>query len=209
MSTATKTKPSIVRMPGEELDSSVATAPEVDSDIQIGVGRAKKEGPTTDDFPLEQPSDIVFPINDPFVRPTHEIKKSLEQIQKEYNDDLAFAEEPVGIYILPSQLEHGSPVAECWIDGKGAEIWDPMVGRWLATGIIPRGQNVVTKRKYVEVLMRSLTDGKVTEVIETPGQDPKNFLRTRHVHNFPIQITRDDNKVRGRQWFRDLSQHSL
>lgn len=197
MSIVTDEKPtkkkSVVRMPDEE------TQP----DIPVGVGRAKREGLSTDEVPIEQKDDYYFALNDPFVHPGHEILKSPEQTAKEYEEDLAFANDVIEIYIAPSTEKFGAKTAPCWVNGKGIEIYDRQVGRWFEVGEIPRGMNVITRRKYVEVLLGSKTDAKDTQVIEHPGADPENVLRTHTYMNYPIQIIRDDNKKRGPQWFMD------
>lgn len=195
MSAATMKPPKktpIVRMPGESYEDAPA--------IEVGVGRAKREGITTDDVPVQQKDDFSFPLHDPFQHPGHEIIKSPEQLQKEYADALAFADEPIGIYILPSNEKYGSKTVPCWVRGKGIELWDQRVGRWYEVGEAPRGQEFITKRKYVEVLLRSKTDAKTTQVIEHPGQEPENKLITDTACNYPIQVWKDPNP-KGREWF--------
>lgn len=186
---ATK-KQSIVRMPGDDTE-------EVET-IHVGVGRAKKEGPTTDDYPIEQKADFEFPLNEAFERPGAEILKSPEQLEKEYADALAFGNDPIKVFILPSQHEFGSPYAECWVNGEGMELWDTQVKRWYKVGVVPRGQEIITKRKYVEVLLRSKTDAKQT-VIENRHTDPENFLKTITVPSYPLQVTHDPSP-KGREW---------
>lgn len=163
-------------------------------------GKAKKEGLSTEDVKPEQLSDVEFPLNSPFERPAADVVIAPEVLLKEYADALAFAEEPVEIMVQPSTEKFGARFVECWVNGKGIEMYDKRTGQWYPNGSIPRGEPVITKRKYVEILLRSKTTDIRTNVIEHPGEDPtNNMLRTTHA-NYPIQIIRDDNP-KGREWF--------
>lgn len=163
-------------------------------------GRAKREGLSTDDVKPESLSGVEFPLNSPFERPEADIVIAPEVLQKEYADALAFAEEPVEIMVQPSSEKFGAKFVECWVQGKGIEIYDTRTGQWYPNGSIPRGVPVITKRKYVEILLRSKTTDIRTNVVENPGEDPtNNMFRSTHA-NFPVQIIRDDNP-KGREWF--------
>lgn len=166
--------------------------------------KAKPEGITTDDVKVEQKSDYTFPMHDPFVRPNGGIQVAdPEVLKKDYADSLAFNEEPVEVMVLPSTEKFGAKTVECWVNGVGIEIWDRQFG-WYPSGSIRRGEPVITKRKYIEVLLRSKTDDYKTNVIERRGEEPENKLVTATSYNYPLQIIRDDNP-KGREWFRRLA----
>lgn len=168
-------------------------------------GKATKEGPSTDDVKIEQASAVNFPLHDAFRRPESEILIAPEVLAKDYADALAFAEEPVEIMVQPSSEKFGAKTAECWVNGKGIEIYDRMTGQWYPAGSIQRGEAVITKRKYVEILLRSKTTDIRTSVIEHPGDDPENKMIPSSHANYPIQIIRDDNKKLGGEWFRRMA----
>ena len=203
VATKSPKKQSIVRMPGDP-DEEPGQSESVDTpSMAAGVGRAKREDPNTDYVDVQQKDDFSFPLNSPFEHPGHEIIKSPEQLQKEYTEALAFADEAIGIYILPSTEKYGAKTVPCWVGGKGIELWDQKVGRWYEAGEAPRGMQIITKRKYVEVLLKSKTDAKTTQVIEHPGADPENILRTDTACNYPIQVWKDPNP-KGREWFNQM-----
>jgi hypothetical protein len=164
-------------------------------------GKAKKEGLSNEDVTPEQPSDVKFPLHSAFVRPAAEEIVAPETLQKEYAEALAFADEPVEILIQPSSEKFGAKTVECWVNGKGIEVFDTRTGKWFPVGSVPRGVPVITKRKYVEVLLRSKTTDVRTNVVEHPGEDPDNHMVRSSHSNYPVQIIRDDNKKFGREWF--------
>lgn len=92
--------------------------------------------------------------------PDHEDTQVLlpgAHMDREYLDALAFNEEPVMIRIEPGQDENAAMTVDCWVQGKGAEVFDTRTSRWLELNCLPVGIVVTTRRKYVEVLARSKT----------------------------------------------------
>lgn len=172
-------------------------------EIHVGKGKAKKEGISTDDVKIQQKDDFAFALDDPFVHPGGEIILTPEELIKDHADKLAFADEPIEIYVLPSSEKFGAKSVDCWVNGKGIEYFDRKERRWVEASSIPRGMNVVTRRKYVENLLRSKTDDYKTLVIEHPSADPENYLHPATSQNFPLQIVRDDNP-KGQEWFRQM-----
>lgn len=156
---------------------------------------------STEDVKIEQASSVKMPLHDAFQRPVAEALPSPEVLQKEYLDALAFAEEPVEIMVQPSSEKFGAKTVECWVQGVGIEVFDQHTGQWYAAGSIPRGTPVITKRKYVEILLRSKTTDIRTTVTEHPGEDPENRVVPTTHSNYPISILRDDNKKYGAEWF--------
>lgn len=121
------------------------------------------------------------------------------------NDDLAklaFAEEPMTILIHRSG-EKFAPRSTDYIgvNGKGAEML--FKNGWVPIGYLPRGQSVITKRKYVEVLAKSKTDHVTTSVIERDGEDPQNYVERATVTMTTFSVLKDDNP-KGAEWLAQL-----
>lgn len=168
------------------------------------MGRPKKEI-HSDSFEVPQRSAIEMPpINESIERTPDIIVVQEEVSKKKYADDLAFAEEPVCIRISPQAGDYAPKVIDCWVNGKGAEMYQN--GKWIEYGAFPVGVTLVTKRKYVEVLARSKKDSVKTRVVEHPGEDPVNKVEffTSLVASFSII---EDRNPKGREWARQLLSH--
>ena len=71
----------------------------------------------------------------------------------DYAEALAFEEDPVTIRIEPGHEENAPEHHLVQVNGKGAEVL--INGQWLAFGYLPVGQQIVVKRKYLGVMLRS------------------------------------------------------
>ena len=49
-------------------------------------------------------------------------------LEKDYADQLKMAEDPVTIIIHPSQEKNPPQVVDCWVNGRGAEVF--VNGKW-------------------------------------------------------------------------------
>ncbi len=203
MSTAT-TEPPIVRREDSDAKPSPrrshARKPAPAPKIVVGQGRAKREPISTDDVDVEQKSAFEFSLEDAFEHPGGEIIIPPEVLKADYEEAIKFSREPVEIYIQPSPEKFGAKTVPCWVNGKGIELFDKVSRRWYETGEIPRGMDIITRRMYVEVLLRSKTDAYVTEIIRQPGEEPVNKLVPGTAVNYPIQIVQDVSP-HARQWF--------
>jgi len=165
--------------------------------INNPVTRRRQREVSTDDLEVGQPQQIDWDAarleHDNVIEPV-----SAEVLHKEYMEALAFDREPVEIVIGRSTEKHAPLTVDCWVNGKGAEVFQN--GKWVEYGWLPMGINVVTRRMYVEVLARS----KVTTV-RTPDKDDDISvqLANKPVRNTMMKtnfsIVRDDNP-KGRQW---------
>lgn len=151
----------------------------------------------SEDFPLGQKGDIDL---------DGEIKhgESIEQVsfdinrQKEHMAKLAFNEEPVTIIIEEnSRSDNPETHVPVSVQGKEAEIFTN--GQWVSIGWLPVNQALTTKRKYVEVLLRSKSDAIRTMHDDANIERPRNTVRRSTSSNYPVTILEDNNPL-GREW---------
>lgn len=123
-----------------------------------------------------------------------------EMVSKDYLAQLAFMEEPVTVSISDnSGTKHPATHVPCFVNGKGAEIL--LNGKWVEfkNGYIPIGPQLVMKRKYVEILVRSRSDLIETDADDANVEHPENRIIRRNRDNYPLSIIHDANP-RGHQW---------
>ena len=121
--------------------------------------------------------------------------------QDDYVDALAFNEEPVTIRLEPSAEKFASPWVPCWVNGKGAEVL--MGNKWVEFGYLPVSKQLTTKRKYVEVLLRSKRDSVQTNVIERDNEDPRNIVE-RSTSSTALFSIIEDRNPKGAEWATEL-----
>ena len=118
--------------------------------------------------------------------------------QGDFLAQLAFMEEPVTVCI---EENSGNDFPEThvpvYVNGKGAEVL--LDGRWTEFGWLPIGPQLVTKRKYVEVLARSRSTTIKTVVEDATVPMPRNEVSRKNRANYPLTILHDANP-RGRDW---------
>lgn len=127
-----------------------------------------------------------------------------EVLNKDYADALAFAEEPVTIMIEPPDQDNPPRVFDLWVQGRGAEVVDPLTGEWMTLGVLPIGVKVTTKRKYVEVLARSSVEVVRTQETNSrpaPGEDGWAIQRNRK-RKAVFSVL--DDTAKGREWLRQI-----
>lgn len=129
-----------------------------------------------------------------------EVVVAPEDVNKDYMEALAFAEEPVEIRVSRSGQKNAPHCIDVWCNGKGAEVL--MNGKWVETRAIPVGIPVITKRKYVEILARSKTDTIDTQV-EKREDTEINAVHRNTSANAPLSIIHDANP-KGVEWFTNL-----
>lgn len=155
----------------------------------------------TEDTPLTQKADID--LDGEIVH-----GESLVQVapditnDKAYQAALAFMEEPVTIVIEEnSRSDFPETHVAVQVNGKGAEVWQN--GQWLPIGWLPIGVELTTKRKYVEVLVRSKSDSIKTLHDDATVEKPRNTVRRSTSANYPMSILEDKNPL-GREWLSRL-----
>lgn len=167
--------------------------------VNTPVRRARAETSNAD-FPLGQKAPIILPDEGPIDR-TQVITSLEDRLTDSYAEALKFAEEPVEILIYPSQQKNAPPVVDCWVNGKGAEVF--VGGRWHEFNCLPVNKAVVTKRKYVEVLARSKVDTINTDVEDATVENPANRIN-RVTSSSAVFTVIGDTNPKGREWLRNL-----
>lgn len=156
----------------------------------------------TDDIPQMQPPPVSLALGKELQR-----GESIEVLDKpltdEYTQALQFAEEPVTIRIEPGQEKNAPTVIDCWVNGKGAEVLDSVTGKWMEINCLPIGGEIVTKRKYVEVLARAKYDSINTVAGSTRDENPENRIQRSTSRRATFSVLRDDNPL-GREWLNRL-----
>lgn len=152
----------------------------------------------TADIPQQQPGDISLAFGKPLER--GEVIEPLDApLHSEHTQALLMAEEPVTIQIEPSQEENAPRVVDCWVNGKGAEVLDPITGKWMELNCIPIGGPVTTKRKYVEVLARAKFDNIQTKTGDMTQEAPENRIVRNTGRKAVFSVLHDPNP-KGREW---------
>lgn len=170
----------------------------------------------SDDIKIEQKPDIT----DDASQRMPEMVKAGENVLKnvEYLDELKFNEEPVTIRLEPNAERNAPGAFPVWNNGKGCEVLLDRAGRfaahasdggrWYEMAYIPVGQVIVTKRKYVEIIVRAKIDTLHTEVREPESETPNNIIKrfTSAVHSFSII---EDRNPKGVAWLSELRRRNM
>lgn len=120
-----------------------------------------------------------------------EIVLAPEVLQADYNEALAFAEEPITIRVERTGEKNAPRAIDLWCNGKGAEVL--INGRWVALGVFPVGIVVTTKRKYAEILARSKLDNVETDSGSTMDAVDKNDIIRNTSARAPFTVIQDKN----------------
>lgn len=137
------------------------------------------------------------------------LAEGLADDDETYAAELAFLEEPLKIMIMVPTMpgdKHPPRTVQCWVNGKGAEQLTN--GKWMQCGWLPLGVPVVTRRKYVEVLLRSKTDMIHTEVIhqgEGVSASEQNIARRLTSGKYTLSVLADQSP-RAHEWLSTLAQ---
>lgn len=165
---------------------------------------ARKRELHTADMPIRQHSSITMPdLDQAFERDSDVEIFTEKQLQQHRAEALAFNEEPMMIRIEPSSEKNAPKCVDCWVNGKGAEVFDVQDNRWYAYGALPVGRVIITRRKYVEVLARSKKDDVSTEVIGPETEKPENKVH-RHTSQRAVFTVIDDRNPKGAEWLSRL-----
>ena len=112
--------------------------------------------------------------------------------------ELKFMEDPVTIMIQAAPEKYAAKVVDCWVNGRGAEIFDEGSQKWMVCGWLPIGQPVTTRRKYVEVLARAKPETVTTEIKKYEDREDNRAHRSAF-SKYPFSVLRDSNP-RGSAW---------
>lgn len=163
------------------------------------VTRKYKRSIHTEDLPIAQKSDID--LDSPIIH-GEALANIVNDAKSDYMAALAFNEEPVTILIEENtRTDFPETHVAVAVQGKGAEIFEN--GKWLEIGWLPIGREIITKRKYVEVLARSKSDSVKTVHDDATVANPRNTLQRRTSANYPLSILQDANP-KGREWLTSI-----
>lgn len=168
------------------------------ADAQNTPVRRSKPELNTADLEVGQRSSVILP-NEGDVRAEDIILPvDINALNKVYMDAIAFNEQAIKIVIHPSRERNAPNVFDCWVNGRGAEVF--MRGQWQTLGYLPVGIPVITKRKYVEVLASSKIENINTEVIDTTTDKlPINKVHRNNSATCTFQVI-EDKDPRGVEW---------
>lgn len=171
--------------------------------INRPVTRARREQNTAD-FPVGEMPAIDLDASHDVDRERIVVADSTA-LHSQYQGAIAFAEEPMDILINPPASERNPPQwVECWVNGRGAEIF--INGQWVACGYLPVNRPLTVKRKYVEVLIRAKQT--TYQTAHVAAEDAKST----HVENHALPQTNLRNQISvlldanpaGREWLQRL-----
>lgn len=166
------------------------------------VPRRSRKTIDTGDLEVGQQSDIDITDS---VQHGESIALVTEDVNKNqaYLDQLKFNEEPVTILIADNSRSTDTPETHVpvAVNGRGAEVL--MNGKWVEMCWLPINQELTTKRKYVEVIVRSKSDTIGTKHDDATVERPRNMIERRTSAKYPISILQDDNP-KSREWYTRL-----
>lgn len=161
------------------------------------VTRKYKRAYSTEEMPLAQKNDIDLDAPIVHGETLANVGGSVD-FAADYLSQLAFNEEPVTIIIEENQRsDFPETHVPASVRGKGAEMFTN--GQWIEVGWLPIGRELITKRKYVEVLVRSKSDSIKTEHDDATVERPRNAISRRTSANYPVTVLEDRNPL-GREW---------
>lgn len=169
----------------DAINNPVSTGPKVLESANFPVGQ--KPPVIMPEVGLPDREQVIVALDTPLV--------------DEYADALKFNEEPLEIMIHPSGEKDAPLVVDCWVNGKGAEVF--MNGAWRSFGWLPVGKRCVTKRKYVELLLNSKIDTIHTDVEDATVENPANKINRVTSSKCLLQIIQDRNPL-GVEWLRRI-----
>jgi hypothetical protein len=128
-------------------------------------------------------------------------------IDKAYVDEIAFNEEPIEVRIERSSEKNAPRWVPCWVNGRGAEVFDPVGKRWHILGALPLGVPCITRRKYIEVLALAKQDAVDTRPPSAQdilsGANDVNEVDVTTTAKYPFSVLKDNNP-RGADWLNKL-----
>lgn len=164
----------------------------------------RKAEVNTGDFPVGQKDSILLSADKMPDREQIAIAPPMDngKTLNKYMSDLKFGEDPIEIRIEPYNIgaRFAPNMQDCWVNGKGAE--QHINGQWVTKGWLPIGKPVVTKRKYVENLLRSKQDNVQTRTVRHEDHED-NIVDRRTTSACPISILSDPSPA-GRDWLEKI-----
>lgn len=163
--------------------------------------KLRKKGYHSEEAAIRQPDTLHLPaLGEALERESDIIVVDEKALQKVQKDALAFSNEPIVIRLDPPTEDNPPHCFPCWVNGKGAEIFQD--GRWIAYGAFPYGVDVVTRRKYVEVLARALRT-RVNAGYDKFPRHEDNWVKKTHGATVSFHVVQDPNP-KGQEWLRRI-----
>lgn len=154
---------------------------------------------STEDTAIGQMEEIDLTGEDE--APSRIVEAQADSLIAEHAAKLKFAEEPITVLIAKQNDRNASWVVECWNNGKGAELL--INGKWVESGWLPCDREITTKRKYIEILLRSKTTTYRTEHSSPGAEHVQNrAIPTTTLRN-QISVIEDKNPL-GRAWLSSI-----
>lgn len=150
----------------------------------------------------QQPDKILPPLGEPW---DDDDRKTVatpaggydEKANHKYYKDLQFMEEPVKIVLSAVHGDKANCTDLIAVNGKWAELL--VNGQWLPVGYLPKGGPIVTKRKYLDVILRSKGDEVQTHMDKLPDGDIQNRVSRTTYGVHTVQVLEDKNPA-GAEW---------
>lgn len=125
-------------------------------------------------------------------------------MDKIYVDALQFAEQAVTVIINKGTEKFAPDFIACWCNGEGAEVF--LRGKWVKMGWLPVNTRLITKRKYVEILVRSKQTSYTTEHDQESRRDDAyvdNKAMPSTSRKVQLSVIGDTNP-KGAEWLMNL-----
>jgi hypothetical protein len=123
--------------------------------------KAKKSNLHTADFKIEQPSPLRMPpLGQPLPQHQNQIQSVETRLSPEYLAELALNEAPVSIRLPKPEGKFPAPYKDVTCGGIGIEVL--INNKWHQWKAIPFDKIIVTKWKYVEILLLNKQDTVTT-----------------------------------------------
>lgn len=169
------------------------------SAIQVNTGAKRKKVMTSDDVRIPQPDTLhLSPLGEALERHSDILVVDEKALHKKYLEALAFANEPIMIELEPPMEDNPPHCHPCWVQGRGAEIFQD--GKWICYGAFPYGVKIITRRKYVEVLLRSKRT-RVTAGYTKFEKSEDNWVKPTVTATVTVRILEDRSKY-ANEWLK-------
>lgn len=168
--------------------------------LNAPIRRARRELNSAD-IPVEQKDDILMQDDAPIEHSRTIEHAHPDDLVNGMVEQLAFNEQPVSILIYPSREKNPPLVVDCWVNGRGAEVF--VGGKWHEFNCLPINIEVTTKRKYVEALAMSKHDTIDTDVGSTMEENPHNRIRCMTSATVAFTVTKDASP-HSAEWLRRI-----
>lgn len=151
-----------------------------------------------------KPEDVIIPATGDVPEHDSVIERVSDMVTIDEKEAMTkFMEEPVKIMIHESTDPNPEPVVFCAVNGEGALLIKDGGGRAFRTPWIPRGQEVVLRRKFVERLARARTTRIATEEVRDANGDRATAVRRKTSLRYPFQVIEDPNP-KGAEWLKSV-----